>query len=148
MKGMFGKSNSSEDPIIFGSDLVLNFVCRKLTNREQQQSFSHQMQINLLNAKDNLSALTKNRATILDRFMRADEKRKQLNRLRLKTKSSPHTDMVEKYGSRIANLVKYISTTLFEQRKRIIVFSDWEILLRKSGIHTNLRILLSLCTYV
>lgn len=134
MKGMYSKRHSSEDPIISGSDIVLNFVCSNLTTRDQQVWFSIQMETNLAKSKETLSGLTKDRAVMLNRFVRADEKLKQLKSLRLHTKpTAPHTDMVERYGSRVANLVKYITTTMSEQRKRIIVFSEWETLLRKSG---------------
>ena len=127
------------NPIISGSDTVLNYVLHYLTNREQQDFFAYQMEINKANSKAALDELLVSLSTQKDRCTRAIQTLKKLKIVK-RIAEQQHADMVEKYGSRIANLVKYVSASIREQRKRIVVFSDWEFLLRKSGNHVILHI--------
>ena len=97
------------------------------------------MEINKANSKSALDELLVSLSTQKDRCARAIQTLKKLKSVK-RIAEQRHADMVEKYGSRIATLVKYVSASISEQRKRIVVFSDWEFLLRKSGNHVILHI--------
>ena len=98
------------------------------------------MEINKANSKSALDELFVSLSTQKDRCARAIQTLKKLKSVKRIAEQQQHADMVEKYGSRIATLVKYVSASISEQRKRIVVFSDWEFLLRKSGNHVILHI--------